>query len=297
MLHIAVQLTVQLTFHLCVMCVQVRAVDRPQQCVDQRDIDPHKRLVLVDWLIEVVDEFKLGQETLFLAVNALDRYLARVHVSRSQLQLVGITCLWVACKYEEVYPPVLADFVEITDSTYTGLDLIAMEEHVLHVLKYQLSIPTAITFLQQYLQPQLPAAAYGRQELDAVHTLAEYVLEISLLVPDMLKYKPSVVAAAALRLAHETLGLAGSGHNSCLTFSDWVTADSSKAVGACKGELHKMHTWASYTPKSPAVKDRYAHLQRKVVATIPPLVELPSIHCSAVSMPILVAPPPQMTAC
>jgi cyclin A len=63
--------------------------------------------MLVDWLVEVVDEFQLGQETLFLAVTLLDRFMSVKPVLCCQLQLLGITCLWVAAKYEEVLPPSL----------------------------------------------------------------------------------------------------------------------------------------------------------------------------------------------
>jgi hypothetical protein len=63
--------------------------------------------MLVDWLVEVVDEFQLSQETLFLAVALLDRFLSLKPVLCCQLQLLGVTCLWVAAKFEEVLPPCL----------------------------------------------------------------------------------------------------------------------------------------------------------------------------------------------
>jgi hypothetical protein len=44
-------------------------------------------------------------ETLFLTVNILDRFLAVQKVARQRLQLVGVTSLMIAAKYEEIYPP------------------------------------------------------------------------------------------------------------------------------------------------------------------------------------------------
>jgi hypothetical protein len=73
----------------------------------QQEVDAHKRLMLVDWLVEVVDEFQLSQETLFLAVALLDRFMSVKPVMSCQLQLLGTTCLWVTSKYEEVMPPSL----------------------------------------------------------------------------------------------------------------------------------------------------------------------------------------------
>lgn len=73
----------------------------------QVEVDAHKRLMLVDWLVEVVDEFQLSQETLYLAVALLDRFMSAKPVLCCQLQLLGVTCLWVAAKFEEVMPPCL----------------------------------------------------------------------------------------------------------------------------------------------------------------------------------------------
>ena len=40
-------------------------------------------------------------------------------VQRSKLQLVGAACMFIAAKYEEIYPPDVSEFVYITDDTYT----------------------------------------------------------------------------------------------------------------------------------------------------------------------------------
>lgn len=71
----------------------------------QTDMNASMRAILVDWLVEVCQEYRLVSDTLFLAVSYLDRYLSLVPVSRSRLQLVGVTCLLLAAKYEEIYAP------------------------------------------------------------------------------------------------------------------------------------------------------------------------------------------------
>lgn len=55
----------------------------------QSDINTAMRTILIDWLIEVADEYKLNDETLFLAVQYVDRFLSTVNVTRSKLQLLG----------------------------------------------------------------------------------------------------------------------------------------------------------------------------------------------------------------
>ena len=76
------------------------------------------RSILIDWLVEVVDEFQLSPQTLFLAVAYTDRYLSQVSIPRAKLQLVGTTCLYLASKFEEIYPPEIGEFAYITDDTY-----------------------------------------------------------------------------------------------------------------------------------------------------------------------------------
>ena len=71
----------------------------------QKDINQRMRSILVDWLVEVHHKFKLETITLWLCINIMDRYLELEEVKRSELQLVGVTALLIACKFEEIYPP------------------------------------------------------------------------------------------------------------------------------------------------------------------------------------------------
>lgn len=92
---------------------------RPLYMENQPHINERMRSILVDWLVEVHLKFKLVPETLYLTINLIDRYLERQEVSRPRLQLVGVTSLLIASKYEEIYPPELRDLVYICDRAYT----------------------------------------------------------------------------------------------------------------------------------------------------------------------------------
>jgi Cyclin, N-terminal domain len=96
---------------------------RPFYMENQPHINERMRSILVDWLVEVHLKFKLVPETLYLAINLIDRYLEQSTVARPQLQLVGVTCLLIASKYEEIYAPELRDLVYICDRAYTKLDV------------------------------------------------------------------------------------------------------------------------------------------------------------------------------
>lgn len=82
-------------------------------------INLRMRAILVDWLVDVHSQFQLKEETLFLAIRILDDYCAVTEeISKRTLQLIGVTCLWMASKYEEIYPPKLKNYMVMTDNTY-----------------------------------------------------------------------------------------------------------------------------------------------------------------------------------
>jgi cyclin B len=97
------------------------------------------RAILVDWLIDVHLKFKLLNETLFLTVNILDRYLSiATNLSRSKLQLVGVASMLISTKYEEIYPPTVKDYVYITDNAYSKEEILKMESHILITLDFNI---------------------------------------------------------------------------------------------------------------------------------------------------------------
>lgn len=62
----------------------------------QTDITASMRWILVDWLVEVAEEYSLHTETLYLAVSYIDRFLSHMSVKRDKLQLVGTTAMFIA---------------------------------------------------------------------------------------------------------------------------------------------------------------------------------------------------------
>lgn len=166
----------------------------------QGDISFQMRCILVDWLVEVAEEYKLHQETIHLTVNFIDRFLSYMSVQRPKLQLVGTACMFIAAKYEEIYPPDVGEFVYITDDTYSKKQVLRMEQLVLKVLAFELSGPTSLVFVNLFAK-----ASDCDQE---VTHLAQYLSELALMdAKTFLGYRPSVVGAASVALARHTLGL------------------------------------------------------------------------------------------
>ncbi|KAF3619188.1 Cyclin-B2-4 [Capsicum annuum] len=98
--------------------VEITACVPPNYMEQQFDINERIRGILIDWIIEVDYKFKLMEETLYLTMNLIDRFLAIQLVIRKKLQLVGITALLLACKFEEVFVPVVEDLILISDKAY-----------------------------------------------------------------------------------------------------------------------------------------------------------------------------------
>ena len=105
-----------------------------------------------EWPSQVHLKFKLVPETLYLTVNLIDRFLERAQVARSKLQLVGVTALLLASKYEEIYPPEIRDLVYITDRAYSKTDILCMESTILNKLEFNLTVPSVGVFLARYLK-------------------------------------------------------------------------------------------------------------------------------------------------
>lgn len=112
------------------------------------DVTEKMREILIDWLVDVHLSFGLKEETLQLAIMYLEEYQAQRYIEKDNYQLVGITCLWIASKYEEIYPPNLKKFVEVTAYTYNADNIKKMEGDILLTLKFDLSKVTPLTILR-----------------------------------------------------------------------------------------------------------------------------------------------------
>lgn len=163
----------------------------------QPEITGKMRAVLVDWLVQVHQRFHLLQETLYMTVSILDRYLQVDYIKRSELQLVGITAMFIASKYEEMYAPEIGDFVYIADNTYSKQDIFRMERMMLRKLDFNLSKPLSLHFLRRNSK-----AGYVDS---TTHTLAKYLMEVGLPEYEMAHIQPSLLAAAALYLSLKLL--------------------------------------------------------------------------------------------
>ncbi|XP_072120669.1 cyclin-A1, partial [Mobula birostris] len=241
---------------------QVRSRPKIDYMRKQPDITTSMRCILVDWLVEVSEEYDLQTETLYLAINYLDRFLSCMSVLRGKLQLVGTAAMLVASKYEEIYPPEIDEFVYITDDTYTRKQLLRMEHLLLKVLSFDMMVPTVNQFLTQFLKEE----GIGGQ----IGNLAMYIAELSLLEIDVcLKYVPSLMAAAAYCLANYTINKAF-WPESLAAFTGYSLSD----IVPCLNDLHKTFLQAKFQPQQ-AIKEKYKSSKYLGISLIEPPATLP----------------------
>lgn len=215
----------------------------------QNDINAAMRSILVDWLVEVGQEYKLSSETLFLSVSYIDRFLSLVDVPRSQLQLVGITAMLIASKYEEIYAPLVDDFCYITDNTYNKEAVLSMERAMLAWLEFDLTQPTIKTFLRRAIK-----AASGEINVNVTFEfLASYLAELTLVDYGLLTYLPSHIAASCTLLA---LYYLGKPHWSA-TLTHY-TGYTPVELRHCCCAVHSLVLAAGANPQLPAVREKYA---------------------------------------
>nr|XP_025865827.1 cyclin N-terminal domain-containing protein 2 isoform X5 [Vulpes vulpes] len=166
-------------------------------------VTPEMRALVVDWLIQVHEYLGLAGDTLYLAVHLLDSYLRAGRVRLHRLQLLGVACLFVACKVEECVLPESASLCFLGAGSFSRAELLRAERRILSRLEFRLHHPGPLLCLGL-----LAALARSRPQ---VTLLAAYFLELSLLEAEAAGWEPGRRAAAALSLAHRLLDGAGSG--------------------------------------------------------------------------------------
>ena len=114
---------------------------------------------------------------------------------RTKLQLVGITSMFIASKYEEIYAPEIKDFTYITDNTYSKDELVSMESSILLALDFNLMISTPLLFFDRL------SHLIGAD--DRVIALARYLLELSFLQISFLKHCPLLLATSSLYISNK----------------------------------------------------------------------------------------------
>ncbi|XP_077329635.1 G2/mitotic-specific cyclin-B2 [Lithobates pipiens] len=231
-----------------------------QRYLEGMEVNERMRAILVDWLIQVNSRFQFLQETLYMGIAIMDRFLQVQPISRGKLQLVGVTSLLVASKYEEMYSPEVADFAYITDNAYTTTQIREMEMIILRELNFDLGRPLPLHFLRRASKA---CSADAEQ-----HTLAKYLMELTLVDYEMVHFHPSEIAAAALCLAQKVLGV-GSWGSTQHHYTGYTEEDLTPIIKHMAKNVTKVN---QNRTKHVAVRNKYASSKLMKISTHPQLM-------------------------
>ncbi|XP_051896380.1 G2/mitotic-specific cyclin-B2-like [Pristis pectinata] len=238
--------------------LEMQQTIRPRY-LEGQEINERMRAILVDWLIQVHSRFHLLQETLYMTLAIMDRFLQSQPVSRKKLQLVAVTAMLLASKYEEMYPPVIGDFVYITDNAYTKTQIRQMEILILKELEFNLGRPLPLHFLRR-------ASKAGNVDAEK-HTLAKYLMELTVTDYSMVHIYPSEIAAAALCLALKVLD-----QSKWTPVQQYYTGYSEESLLSTMKHIAKNVVKINEgLTKHVAIKNKYASAKLLKISTIPQL--------------------------
>ncbi|TWW66760.1 G2/mitotic-specific cyclin-B1 [Takifugu flavidus] len=224
-----------------------------------QEVTGNMRAILIDWLVQVNLKFRLLQETMYMTVGIIDRFLQDHPVPKKQLQLVGVTAMFLASKYEEMYPPEISDFAYVTDSAYTTAQIRDMEMTILRVLKFKLGRPLPLQFLRR--------ASKIYEVTAEQHTLAKYLLELTMVDYEMVHLPPSIVASAALALTMKILEV-GEWDATLQHYMDYTVESLTPVMAHIAKNIIKVNEGQT---KHMAVKGKYSTSKQMRIAGIPQL--------------------------
>ena len=225
--------------------------------IRQTDINEKMRIILVNWIIEVHFKFHLLSETLFICINIIDRYLSKKDINRKYLQLLGVTSLFIACKYEEIYAPSSKDLIFMTDNAYKIEEMIKMENDILNIVHFDLTYPTSLHFLEIY--------RYYLDLDDINFYRCSYLNEICLINYSLCSFNPSLIACACLYLNLKSNILYFKGYNEEKLFN--ITGYNKIDINNCLNRLIKAVSKIEEPDnKFTAVKKKYSLEKYKKVS-------------------------------
>lgn len=171
----------------------------PRYMEAQTEIQWEMRTTLIDWLLQVHMRYHMLPETLWIAVNIIDRFLSKRVVSLVKFQLVGVTAMFVAAKYEEIMAPSVEEFVYMTENGYTRDEILKGEKILLTTLDFRIS---SYCSPYSWLRRISKADDYDIQ----TRTLSKFLMELTLLDHRFLRAKSSMIAAIGMYTARRMLG-------------------------------------------------------------------------------------------
>jgi hypothetical protein len=155
------------------------------------------RIVLIDWLTEIAELYRLHTNTIHLAVFFIDEITRKLYIRVTQYQLVGTACLVIACKFDDSKTPSFSSLASLSNYQFYVEDLVMMEEMIIREMDFRLNVPT-----RDYFSTRLAVVAKLN---DKEIALLEFITELSLRDQSLNAYRMSQVSAGVLHYIFQCL--------------------------------------------------------------------------------------------
>ena len=156
-------------------------------------------------MIEVCTSFRCCERTWFLAVSIFDSYLHNMKgkkvLKNSDVHSIGIVSMYLASKYEDVYPiNSLIAHEKISHKAISQKDILKYEEEFLMLLNFQLDSVTSFDFHQYFIGFLKSRFSNNDQKdlLDKIEELSLYLIRMTIENSDLIKNEPSFIASASI---------------------------------------------------------------------------------------------------
>ena len=173
---------------------------------DKKYFNENNRSIILQWLVKNNMKWKLKDDTIFMAMNIMDRYISKFKSKNLEFQLIAISSYFIASKYEDIYPPYLDELSQICNYIYSNDDIIKKEYEILVGLNFDILYNSSykyLTFLHSIADKDNLKLLY----------LAQFILELSLENLDILEHSQSQRALSALLIAKKILQIKKSWNN------------------------------------------------------------------------------------
>jgi cyclin B len=177
------------------MCDYSKDIFRLQ---DKKYFNEKNRSIIFNWLVKNNQKWRLKDDTIYMAMNIMDRFISKFKVENNEFQLVGISSYLIASKYEDIYPPYVDELSQICNFIYTTDDILKKEYEILVGLNFDILYNSSYKYLSFF-------HSVTEHENLKLFFLAQFILELSLENIEILEYSQSKRALASLLTAKKIL--------------------------------------------------------------------------------------------
>lgn len=175
-----------------------RNQDRFMAAGVQGMIHQNKRTYIVDWIVQIHNQFNLKCETLYLTLKIFDNHIVNSGAhpefiyqlqQNDFLRLIASTCIFISSKYEEIYPPSIKDLLVMFN--FNKMAILEYEGKVMNSIQFNLTMPSSYSFLECYF--------LNDETLDLNQKcLSNFLLHLSLHDSRHIIVQPSKISAASI---------------------------------------------------------------------------------------------------